>query len=277
MNYDSLKAFLTVIEENSFTKASSLLGLTQSALSQKIARLESELEATLIIRGSEGLALSAAGEKLMVYARQVLKGQEEFLNHFLTNSHELTGHIRVAGYSSIMRSLVYPRIAPFLRKNPKVQIQFSTHELSSLEQVLKSNQADLVISDFPLKVAGVNSIEIGKEEYVLVRSSKYKQAPLTILDHNPNDLVSMEFFQFQGEEFRYERSFMGDIYGILDGVSLGLGQAVLSKHLIEPDKRFEIIKTKKRYFKSIYLHFYNQSYYPRVQTEVQNLLQDLTS
>ena len=68
---------------------------------------------------------------------------------------------------------------------------------------------------------------------------------------------------------------MGDVYGILDGVALGLGRAVMSKHLVEEDSRFKIIKTSKKYLRPIVLCFYKQAYYPAIQKKSRELLQQL--
>ena len=72
INSDNLRAFLTIYEQGSFTKAAQILGLTQSALSQKMARLESFLETTLIIRKSDGLDLTSSGLKLLPDRKSVV-------------------------------------------------------------------------------------------------------------------------------------------------------------------------------------------------------------
>jgi hypothetical protein len=60
------------------------------------------------------------------------------------------------------------------------------------------------------------------------------------LDHYPQDNATEAFFAHQGVTFAKVRSYMGDVYAILDGVALGLGRAVMSKHMLERDARFRI-------------------------------------
>jgi DNA-binding transcriptional LysR family regulator len=69
---DLLRAFVTVVEFNSFTKAGELLGRTQPAISLQINRLESMLDETLLVRDGKNLALSIAGETFFDYAKQIL-------------------------------------------------------------------------------------------------------------------------------------------------------------------------------------------------------------
>ena len=268
MNTESLKAFLRTHELKSFTKAALDLGLTQSALSQKIARLEDELETTLFVRKTEGISLTSAGEKLLTHARQQLQMEEEFLKDFLGNKNEFAGSIRIAGYSSVMRSLIIPELASTLRKHPNVQFEFSTHEMNELPLVLKQNKAEFIITDYFMSLPGVEEVQIGEEEYVLVESSKHPSD--IFLDHDTEDNMTEAFLKFQGINLKYKRSFMGDVYGLIDGVALGLGKAVISKHLIEGDKRLKIIPTKKKYIRPIVLSYFKQTYYPKVFTLIRD-------
>ena len=59
--------FLKVIELGSFTKTAEELGYTQSAISQMIQSLESELETTLLLRSRSGIELTADGKELLTY------------------------------------------------------------------------------------------------------------------------------------------------------------------------------------------------------------------
>jgi len=262
INTDSLKSFLIVHEMKSFTKASEKLGLTQSALSQKIGRLEDGLEATLFIRNSEGLKLTDAGKKLFSFARSQLQMQDDFLSNFKSYDQTLSGHIRLAGFSSIMRSILIPKLAPFQIKNPGLSIEYKVYEVIDLLNVLKRGEADMVVTDYMPMESGIESIHIGEEEYVLIQAKKNSNTLDIYLDHGPHDNATESFFRFQGQSFKSRRGFMGDVYGILDGVAFGLGKAVMSKHLVENDSRFRIIPSRKKYVRPLALSYFKQSYYP---------------
>ena len=67
-----LKAFLAVADQLSFTRAARSLNRTQSAVSSQIKRLETQLGTELFKRSTTNVALSAAGEGLVGYARRIL-------------------------------------------------------------------------------------------------------------------------------------------------------------------------------------------------------------
>jgi len=65
---------------------------------------------------------------------------------------------------------------------------------------------------------------------------------------------------------------MGDVYSIIDGVALGLGKAVMSKHMIEDDKRFNLISHKKKYIRPVAMTYFEQNYYSPLHLEVEKIL-----
>ncbi|MFG1481480.1 hypothetical protein ABMA79_07695 [Halobacteriovorax sp. HFRX-2_2] len=118
----------------------------------------------------------------------------------------------------------------------------------------------------------MESLQVGEEEYVVIESKKHKNIPNTYLDHGPYDNATESYFKFLGREMDYSRRFMGDVYSIVDGVALGLGRAVMSKHIVEEDRRFKIVKAKKRYVRPIVLSYFKQSYYTPLHTLALDLL-----
>jgi len=273
LKYDDIKAFLDIYQAGTFSKASATLGLTQSALSQKVGRLEEALQATIFIRHPRNLELTASGEKLLLYAREAVQRQEDFLTSFNQYEEKLSGVLRIAGYSSVMRSLIIPALSEFIVENPGVSIEFSSHEMFELPDLLKSGAADMIImDDYPgTGVTGVESFQIDEEEYVIIKPRGLR-VPHRFLDHTPADNATESFFRYQGMKLDYERAFMGEVYSIIDGVAMGLGKAVMSKHLIEGDRRFVIEKSKKRYIRPVVLSHLKQNYYSPLFSSVKSLL-----
>jgi DNA-binding transcriptional LysR family regulator len=74
---DDLSMFLTVAREGSFGRAASALLISQPAVSERMARLEREVGATLFARGARGTTLTAAGEHLVPYANRMTELMDE--------------------------------------------------------------------------------------------------------------------------------------------------------------------------------------------------------
>ncbi|GGW53032.1 LysR family transcriptional regulator [Streptomyces griseoloalbus] len=74
-----LRAFVTVAEELHFTRAATRLYVAQQALSRDVRRLERELGSELFLRTTRQVTLTADGERLLPYARAVLRAQDDLL------------------------------------------------------------------------------------------------------------------------------------------------------------------------------------------------------
>ena len=268
-----LKAFVQVHTEGSFTKAAKSHSLTQSALSQKIARLEDQLTATLFIREKNQIELTPSGEKLLLFAKDQLEHEQDFISQFTSNSSELSGILRVASFSSIMSSAIIPSLSNFMRTHREVNLEFMSFQMQDLESVLKRNQADIIITDYLPQLSNLESLYIGDEEYVVIESKKYSAPVNLYLDHNINDNATESYFSFQNETLEYNRRFMGDVSGIVSAVEQGLGKAVMSKHIIKDNKEMRIKKYPKRYFRKIYLSYLKKGYYSPLQKEVLSVLE----
>ncbi len=260
LSHLGLTAFYECARTLNMTQAARQLGLTQSALSQRLAQLEEEVSTTLFIRDSKGLILTETGERMLRFSEMNAGLEEELLRDLKGKKGELAGNLRIAGFSSIMRSMIIPALAPLLRKHPAIHLSFLSYEMAELPQVLSSSRADYVITDYEMNKRGISQEILGYEEYVVIESSRLETPEDIYLDHGPEDNATEAFFSAQGKIPPYRRSFMGDVYGIILGVEEGLGRAVMSRHLVEENRKVKILRGFKSYKRPITLHYYERPF-----------------
>jgi DNA-binding transcriptional LysR family regulator len=261
-----LDAFYTCAQTAHFTKAAERLNITQSALSQRIKNLEEELGLTLFIRDRSGLRLTEAGERLLRYCQTKDSLEQEALS---TMKARFNGnrqrHIRIGGYSSVMRSLILPKLKP-LMKDESTSLKFTTREVHELPSLFRSGEIDYMILDHAFQMEGVVHHKIGTEENVLVQRKNYK-GPEVYLDHDERDMTTVRFLKKRsGSEL--DRIFLDDIYGIIDGVRMGFGKAIVPVHLIESDSSIEVLGERKSISSPIVLHYYEQPFYSQLHQEL---------
>ncbi len=86
------------------------------------------------------------------------------------------------------------------------------------------------------------------------------------LDHDPDDPTTAKFFNMQsGSQPEYRRNFMDETYAIIDGVALGLGRALVSRHLIARDPRIQVVSGYRSMFVPVLLHYHKQPFYTALQ------------
>jgi DNA-binding transcriptional LysR family regulator len=263
-----LEAFSEIAKLGSFTKAANSLALTQSALSHRIRHLEEELETSVFIRLGNKVRLTEAGTRLLLFCQVQSQAEEEFINEIKPRKNkrvDLSGRLRIGGVSSIMRSLVLPVTSSFIRENSSVRLDFLVKEISELPGLLSSGQVDFVISTAKIHAPGLDEVFLGYEENVLIRTAKKISLPDVYLDHDQDDQTTFDFLKHQGQKnTTIARSFLDDIYGLLDAVVEGIGQAVMPLHIVSQTKGIEIVGHFKSLLVPVYLYQYRQPYYTQL-------------
>jgi DNA-binding transcriptional LysR family regulator len=143
---DLLKAFLAVAEHRSFTRAAATLNRTQSAVSVQIRRLEERLGAQLFQRTRAGVALTAAGDELLVYARRLLDLNAEAVDALYTRKREAVVRLGVMDdYGTIV---IPPLLAHFAKSHPDIRVEIETGLTATMPARL-GEAYDLVIAMHP--------------------------------------------------------------------------------------------------------------------------------
>jgi DNA-binding transcriptional LysR family regulator len=273
---DQLEAFAAVAREAHFSKAAGILGITQSALSLRIQKLEDSIGATLFIRGRAGVKLTDAGQELLRYSTLKSSLEADVLGRIAggDRSDLLQGMIRIGGFSSVMRSLVLPAVSKVLAANPHVSMKLISRELDELPGALQQGEVDFLLWDRKLELEGVESVFLGNEVNVVAHAKSKKSRKDVFLDHDERDQTTLKFFREQSRSTsEMKRIYLDDIYGIIDGVVMGMGRAVLPKHLIEQHQSLEIDKSFKAVESPVFLNYYRQPYYSRLHAVIQGVLQ----
>jgi DNA-binding transcriptional LysR family regulator len=271
-----LEAFNEVCRIKNFTKAAKSLGLTQSALSQRIMKLEETLETTLIIRERAGMQLTPAGYQLLRYCQTTESLENELISQMTPeHSAELVGTIRIAGFSSIMASVVIPLFAKVLKANPKLRMVFLARELDDLPDMLKRGEVDFILMDIKVEKNEWVTELIGFEENVLVEKNGYK-GPNVFLENDENELTTRQYFALKDHKKRevYSSHYVDDIYGILAGLREGVARAILPKHLIRQEKGLKELRPGIELKVPVILHYVEQNHYSALHKLVVSTLID---
>ncbi|MEZ4742935.1 MAG: LysR family transcriptional regulator [Bdellovibrionota bacterium] len=268
LSTSQLEAFAAVAKAGNFSKAAKHLHITQSALSQRILNLENELKTALIIRDPTGLRLSSAGNELLRYCQIKESLETDVLKKISSSENEKSGIIRIAGFSSIMRSVIIPSLNELICSNPNIQIELFIREVRELPNMLTSNEVDFIITSQPKFRQEIESHDLGIEENVLVVGKINKDKNI-FLDHDPEDPTTKEFIDINPSlQKKFRRRYLDEVYAILDGVKFGWGKAILPKHLIYKDHDLKTIKSFKSLKNPVYLQYFHQPYYSRLHQTV---------
>ena len=143
LDLDLLRGFVTVAERGGFTAAGAALGLTQSAISLKVKRLEELLGKPVFTRGAKRVTLTREGETLLAYARRMLALNEEAVRRFVAPP--VAGRLRLGVADHFVPRHLAPALARFTRTWPEVRIEVEVGRSHELRTALGREELDLVL------------------------------------------------------------------------------------------------------------------------------------
>jgi DNA-binding transcriptional LysR family regulator len=135
LDLTALRSFVAVSDAGGVTRASGFLNLTQSAVSMQIKRLEEMLGVEVLDRSGRKVALTAAGEQLLGYARKMLALNDDVMDKLTRDPHE--GEIVLGVPHDIVYPVIPQILQHFARDYPRMKVTL----LSSFTRVLKAQFA----------------------------------------------------------------------------------------------------------------------------------------
>lgn len=126
-NLNDLQAFVMVAREGSFTRAATRLGVTQSALSQTIRNLETQLDIRLLARTTRSVTPTQAGERLLATVGHHFDDIETELSLLTEFRHKPAGSVRITCGDHVLRNVLLPKLTPVLQRYPDIQMEFDVN------------------------------------------------------------------------------------------------------------------------------------------------------
>lgn len=168
MELRHLRYFITVAQEQSFTRAAEKLFTAQPSLSQQIKDLKQEVGVNLFERSSRKIQLTDEGKAFLIYAEKALENAKLAVASARQVAQQKNNQIHI-GFLNVAELKVMPHILAKLKKTmPDLKIHL--HSLLCLEQLqrLKNAELDLSITRFQLDHPDFGHIHLLTEQIHLV-------------------------------------------------------------------------------------------------------------
>jgi DNA-binding transcriptional LysR family regulator len=145
MELDRFKSFVAVAEARSFSRAARAMHTTQPTLSRQIARLESELGATLFERYGRHVECTVSGQLLLPLARAIITRTEDAVSLIREQAGNSSSSVRFGAVGNVMALLLTPILVTFLAAYPKVSVDLSEKDDAQLEEAVVSGELDCAV------------------------------------------------------------------------------------------------------------------------------------
>ena len=147
MDSKKLEILMTAADLGSFTKASEVVGYTQSGLTHMMDALEKEIGFPLLQRSHSGIQLTDQGVQLMPAIREFLRANANLENQIKAVAEQKTEVIRIAAYASIAMQWMPEILYRFRRLCPEVNVDLRMvdHALEPFE-LLENGRTDVIFA-----------------------------------------------------------------------------------------------------------------------------------
>ena len=238
LEIDALRALQAINIHGGITKASNHLGLSQSAVSHKIKRLENALDCNLLARQAGGPLFTDAGNRLHDYALRIIKLHDEALADL--GKKALDGTIRLGMTEDATTSDIAGILGRFTRLYPSVNVRTRTSQSLNVQAWLKAGELDLAMMQ-------VFSEDVRHDDKRLFDDSLHwvKSRDLELNPSRPIPFLSFDsncfyrkwgFDEGQQNGHSFEKVLeCPSAAGVQSGVRSGLGIALLNGMHVAPD------------------------------------------
>ncbi len=171
-----LRSLLTIQQTGNLVKAAERLHVTQSALSHQIKTLERHYDAPLYLRNSKPLRLTAAGEKLIILAQQVLPLMESAENDLQRSARGELGRLHLAIECHACFEWLAPVLSRYRQQWPQIEVDIRIGVSFEALPALHKGDVDLVVSSDPVEHDNLVFAELFTYESRLVLAADHPLA-----------------------------------------------------------------------------------------------------
>jgi LysR family nitrogen assimilation transcriptional regulator len=236
MDIKQLSCFVAVYEHANLSHAASHMAVAQSALSHHVANLEAEIGTPLFIRKPRGMEPTAAGHRLILHARAILKAIGSAEQDMRRESEEIAGEFAIGLPFSVMKGIGVPLMRAILTDFPKVRLAIIEGLSGATHAALVGAEVDLALFYNPQKDKRIALQAVLEEDVMCVgrasmisdsaqpmRFDDLTKLPVLLLRHGAS---SRALIDRPGLLARLEANMplqLNSVSGITNGILAGLG------------------------------------------------------
>jgi LysR family transcriptional regulator, chromosome initiation inhibitor len=268
----NLEAFVAIVKNKTVNGAAREIGLTQTAITQRIRALESMLSTTLFTRSRKGMLMTQEGESLLRYCQAALDLEGETLAKIQGIAKLAEIRVAITGPTSVMTSRIIPQCLEVIRVHPQLVMTFEVSDIERRAEALRTGQVQFAIVP-PEQVANeMESKRLKPEQYILVGPKSWRKRDLRdivreepIIDFDPTDSMSFSYLK----KFKLhhlvgrDRHFVNNNESLIEMFKQGIGYGVLTKEVAAPHlKDGALIELNPG---SVFENYLALAWYPRPQ------------
>lgn len=257
MNYERLKTFLTVADQQSFSEAARILYLSQPTITAHIKALESQLQTALFERTTKSVQLTHAGKVYYTYAKEIVQLFERAEKEVRSLAKTIHGELELACSLTIGENVLPNLLGKFKEKYPLVQLQVEITNTTQIAAKIKAHTLDIGLIEAPVQDPELVLEPFLQDELVLIAKPGYLaegtekvtieqllELPLVLREKGSGTRAVMEHYLQQVINLaKLDIAFeLGSTEAVKTAVEAGLGVSIISKHAITKELQLGLLQ-----------------------------------
>jgi len=194
VNLETLKLYCDVVRLRSFSRGAGANAVSQSAASQAIQQLETELDTALLDRSRRPLVATEQGRVFYEACRVLLQGFEKARAGLAAARERVEGTVRVAAIYSVGLHDMSRHMQPFMAAYPQARVRLECLHPHKVVEAVLEDEADVGILSYPVGTRTLTVLPLRAEPMVLVAHPAHRLARRRTVA--PGDLQGEKFVAF---------------------------------------------------------------------------------
>ena len=258
MDFKELETFVSIVEKGSISAAAAALGVSQPAVSKRVARIEAEMGASMFANGHKHSTLTSEGAVLYKAALKMLDTRKKARIQIAEISQELYGTVRISA-SSIPGDFILPEVlVEFMEKHPGVSVQVTQGDSQSALEDLSDKKVDLAVIGSDRNLPGFTSVPFYHDELVLIVNRNH---PLAARKYIPMEEIGglklVGYRQRLGDKapgnFKEPELQFGHTMGVVNAVANGAEAGIVSRFAAQTSPAVAMLTFKPAVYRAFHL------------------------
>lgn len=176
MHVENFKSFIDLVENQSFSRAAKLNGITQSAVSQQLRAMEKHFGVLIVDRRQKQFRLTPEGQRLQQASQQILHIYNALSSDLQEMKRVISGTLHISTVYSIGLHELPPYLKAFMSKYPEVNVRVEYRRADKVYEDVLSNSIDFGLVAYPAKHKQLEILPFRTDTLVLVTSPEHPLA-----------------------------------------------------------------------------------------------------
>lgn len=168
MNLNLLRAYIAVVEAQSFSRAAEALGISQPAASKAVRELESQLDTVLLERQGRSFRLSEPGRTLYDYGRSIFALEREADEAIRAFGSLEGGQLTIGASTTIATYWLPPYVTRFHCRYPGIELRVVSANTRHIAEQLLDCEIDVALVEGPVADARFDTRPWREDEMIVV-------------------------------------------------------------------------------------------------------------